>query len=59
MHIEKVLASKGLTGFYFDDQQAIKEGAKENGFAYDGQPLTRVHRCPAAGRIAEHYIYFI
>ncbi|HHV35925.1 MAG TPA: methylaspartate ammonia-lyase [Syntrophomonadaceae bacterium] len=40
MHIEKVLASKGLTGFYFDDQQAIKEGAKENGFAYDGQPLT-------------------
>jgi methylaspartate ammonia-lyase len=40
MHIKKVLASKGLTGFYFDDQQAIKGGAVENGFAYNGQPLT-------------------
>jgi methylaspartate ammonia-lyase len=39
MHIKKVLASKGLTGFYFDDQQAIKAGAVENGFAYDGRPL--------------------
>lgn len=40
MHIEKVLASPGLTGFYFDDQQAIKAGARENGFAYEGSPLT-------------------
>ena len=27
MKIEKVLAAPGLTGFYFDDQRAIKEGA--------------------------------
>ncbi len=40
MQIEKVLAAPGLTGFYFDDQLAIKKGAKENGAAYTGQPLT-------------------
>lgn len=40
MRIEKVLAAPGLTGFYFDDQLAIKSGAEEDGFAYLGQPLT-------------------
>jgi methylaspartate ammonia-lyase len=40
MKIEKVLAAPGLTGFYFDDQLAIKEGAVADGTAYRGRPLT-------------------
>ncbi len=40
MKIKKVLASPGLTGFYFDDQRAIKEGAASDGFSYSGQPAT-------------------
>ncbi len=40
MHIEKVLAAPGLTGFYFDDQHAIKSGAREDGATYLGKPLT-------------------
>ena len=40
MLIERVLASPGLTGFFFDDQLAIKRGAKENGASYDGDPMT-------------------
>jgi len=40
MKISKILLSAGLTGFYFDDQQAIKAGAKADGFAYRGTPLT-------------------
>jgi len=40
MKIVDVLASPGLTGFYFDDQNAIKAGAKHDGFAYVGEPLT-------------------
>ena len=40
MKIEKVLAAPGLTGFYFDDQAAIKKGAIEDGAAYRGRPLT-------------------
>jgi methylaspartate ammonia-lyase len=40
MKIEKVLAAPGLTGFYFDDQLAIKEGAVADGAAYRGRPLT-------------------
>lgn len=38
--IVKVIASKGLTGFYFDDQAAIKGDAKEDGFIYKGEPKT-------------------
>lgn len=38
--ITKVLASKGLTGFYFDDQAAIKHNAQEDGFTYIGNPET-------------------
>lgn len=38
--IVEVLASPGLTGFYFDDQQAIKAGAGHDGFAYTGEPVT-------------------
>jgi len=38
--IKDVIASPGLTGFYFDDQKAIKKGARENGSAYAGDPST-------------------
>lgn len=40
MRITKVLASSGLTGFYFDDQKVIKAGAAHDGFTYIGEPLT-------------------
>ncbi|HWQ72987.1 MAG TPA: methylaspartate ammonia-lyase [Desulfitobacteriaceae bacterium] len=40
MKITKMLASPGLTGFYFDDQKAIKAGAVHDGFTYIGEPLT-------------------
>lgn len=40
MKIIDVIASPGLTGFYFDDQQAIKAGAAHDGFAYLGEPQT-------------------
>ncbi|HOJ92250.1 MAG TPA: methylaspartate ammonia-lyase [Dictyoglomaceae bacterium] len=40
MKIKEVVYSIGLSGFYFDDQRAIKAGAKEDGFAYRGVPLT-------------------
>lgn len=40
MKIIDVLASPGLTGFYFDDQKAIKAGVEHDGFAYTGEPLT-------------------
>lgn len=40
MKIKKIVLSKGYTGFYFDDQKAIKEGATTDGFAYIGQAVT-------------------
>lgn len=41
MIIKDVVLSKGLTGFYFDDQQAIRLGNyTENGLTYDGEPIT-------------------
>lgn len=41
LKIKEVVLSKGLTGFYFDDQQSIRLGkAIENGLAYDGRPVT-------------------
>lgn len=40
MKIKKVLAVPGLSGFYFDDQKAIRAGAQLNGFVYQGQPQT-------------------
>lgn len=39
--IKDILYSIGLSGFYFDDQRAIKAGAREDGFAYRGIPLTK------------------
>lgn len=41
MHITDVVLSPGLTGFYFDDQKAIKEGAANiDGFALSGSTST-------------------
>jgi methylaspartate ammonia-lyase len=40
MQIESVRAVPGVSGFYFDDQRAIKAGAPEDGFGYAGDPVT-------------------
>lgn len=40
MKIIDVICSKGRTGFYFDDQRAIKNGALHDGFSYIGEPIT-------------------
>lgn len=40
MKIAKVVCSKGRTGFYFDDQKAIKAGAEVDGAVYVGAPAT-------------------
>lgn len=41
MRIIDVICSEGRTGFYFDDQKAIKMGAQNDGIAYIGEPLTK------------------
>lgn len=40
MKIVDVVCSAGRTGFYFDDQRAIKAGAGHDGFTYVGKPIT-------------------
>ena len=40
MKIVDVVCSAGRTGFYFDDQRAIKQGAGHDGIFYVGQPVT-------------------
>jgi methylaspartate ammonia-lyase len=40
MKIIDVILTKSYTGFYFDDQKAIKNGASKDGFFYQGDPLT-------------------
>ena len=40
MKIIDVICSAGRTGFYFDDQRAIKAGAVSDGAAYIGAPKT-------------------
>ena len=44
MKIVNVVCSAGRTGFYFDDQRAIKAGAKHDGMFYIGQPVTECFR---------------
>jgi methylaspartate ammonia-lyase len=39
MKIQKVVCSAGKTGFFFDDQKAIKAGAKSDGNFYEGKPV--------------------
>ncbi len=40
MKITKVICAPGRTGFYFDDQAAIKAGAAHDGAMYEGAPKT-------------------
>ncbi|MBR1983834.1 MAG: methylaspartate ammonia-lyase [Clostridia bacterium] len=40
MKIVDVLLTKSYTGFYFDDQKAIKQGAGHDGIFYVGEPVT-------------------
>ena len=40
MKIVDLICSGGRTGFYFDDQRAIKRGAEHDGMFYTGQPVT-------------------
>ncbi len=40
MKIVDVILTKSYTGFYFDDQRAIKQGAGHDGFMYVGKPVT-------------------
>src|SRR5690554_8001617 len=39
MKIVDIVCSAGKTGFYFDDQLAIKRGAKHDGMFYLGEPM--------------------
>ncbi len=39
MKIVDLVCSEGKTGFYFDDQKAIKAGAKHDGLFYIGEPI--------------------
>ena len=41
MKIKRALFVPGKSAFFFDDQRAIKKGAKADGFVYEGKPLTR------------------
>lgn len=38
MKIKKVLCVPARGGFFFDDQQAVKQGAEADGFTYKGKP---------------------
>ena len=40
MKITKLICDPGKTGFFFDDQKAIKQGAKNDGAFYEGTPVT-------------------
>ncbi|RKJ50066.1 methylaspartate ammonia-lyase [bacterium 1XD42-54] len=40
MKIVNMICAKGRTGFFFDDQRAIKKGAVSDGAAYKGAPVT-------------------
>lgn len=40
MKIKKVVCAAGKTGFYFDDQRAIKKGAESDGAFYKGETVT-------------------
>lgn len=40
MKIVKAVCSEGRTGFFFDDQRAIKRGAAPDGASYKGAPVT-------------------
>lgn len=41
MKIKDIICAPGKTGFFFDDQKAIKNGAHNDGAFYEGLPLTQ------------------
>lgn len=40
MKITGMYATPGYSGFFFDDQRAIKQGATPDGFSYEGETIT-------------------
>ena len=44
MKIADVVCSAGRTGFYFDDQRAIKKGAAHDGMFYSGETRSEERR---------------
>lgn len=40
MRIEAIRSTPGVSGFFFDDQRAIRRGAEKDGFTYRGTPAT-------------------
>lgn len=38
--IGRVVTCEGVGGFFFDDEEAIKQGAPQDGFVYQGKPVT-------------------
>ncbi|WP_111719030.1 methylaspartate ammonia-lyase [Homoserinimonas sp. OAct 916] len=40
LHVEALIASAGLGGFFFDDQAAIRSGAERDGATYRGNAVT-------------------
>jgi methylaspartate ammonia-lyase len=40
MKIKQAVFSQGNSAFFFDDQRAIKNGARHDGFVYTGEPVT-------------------
>ena len=40
MKISRVLFAPGKSAFFFDDQRAIRKGAKHDGFVYQGEAVT-------------------
>ena len=44
MIISDVVLASGTAGFFYDDQQAIKKGAKSDGFTYVGLPITEGYK---------------
>lgn len=43
VRISRVLATRALSGYYFDDLAAIRDGAVQDGFFYVGEPVTPGH----------------
>lgn len=41
MKIKRVLFVPGKSAFFFDDQKAIKKGARPDGFVYEGKAVTK------------------
>ena len=41
MIIRDVIYSAGYSGFFYDDQKAIKSGVEQDGFVYKGDPVTQ------------------